>query len=80
MKIKSIKKVPNEAVYNLTVNKYHNYITSSGMVLKNCDALRYFCVNFTYSSVNPPLEKIFNFNFEKSKPNPVGRGDRQNVI
>jgi phage terminase large subunit len=45
-----------------------------------CDALRYFCVNFTYSSVNPPLEKIFNFNFEKPKPNPVGRGDRQNVI
>jgi phage terminase large subunit len=45
-----------------------------------CDALRYFCVNFTYSSVNPPLENIFNFNFEKPKPNPVGRGDRQNVI
>ena len=50
MKIKSIKKTANEAVYNLTVNKHHNYLTSSGMVLKNCDALRYFCVNFTYPS------------------------------
>ena len=80
MKIKSIKKVPNEAVYNLTVDKYHNYLTSSGLVLKNCDALRYFCVNFTYSSVNPPVEKIFNFEFEKPKPNLLGRGERVNVI
>ena len=44
------------------------------------DALRYFCVNFTYGAMNPPLEKIFNFEFEKPKPNPIGRGDKQNVI
>ena len=58
MKIKSIKKVPNEAVYNLTVDKYHNYLTSSGLVLKNCDALRYFCVNFTYSSEKQLEKKV----------------------
>lgn len=58
MKIKSIKKVPNEAVYNLTVDKYHNYITSSGLVLKNCDSLRYFCVNFTYNSEKQLEKKV----------------------
>ena len=80
MKIKSIKKTANEAVYNLTVNKHHNYLTSSGMVLKNCDALRYFCVNFTCSADKPTVERIFNFSFEKPQPNPIGRGDKQNVI
>ena len=53
MKIKTIKQVDNEPVYNLTVEKYHNYITSSGLVLKNCDALRYFCVNFTNPATEP---------------------------
>ncbi len=57
MKIKSIKKVPNEAVYNLTINKYHNYLTSSGLVLKNCDALRYFCVNFTRNAKEPEKDR-----------------------
>jgi hypothetical protein len=45
-----------------------------------CDSLRYFCVNFTCSAKNPPVERIFNFSFEKPQPNPIGRGDRQSVI
>ena len=54
MKIKSIKTVKNEPVYNLTIRKYHNFIASIGIVLKNCDALRYYCVNYT----SPSKEKI----------------------
>ena len=57
LKIKTIKQVDNEPVYNLTVEKYHNYITSSGLVLKNCDALRYFCVNFTNPAEEPKTKE-----------------------
>jgi hypothetical protein len=67
VKIKSIKKVPNEAVYNLTINKYHNYLTSSGLVLKNCDALRYFCVNFTNDSKEPLSAREKEYREEKRK-------------
>ena len=42
-KVKSIKKIENQPVYNMTVDKYHNYLIQGGVVSKNCDALRYFC-------------------------------------
>lgn len=41
-KIVSITKVNNQPVYNMTVEKYHNYITKGGIISKNCDAARYF--------------------------------------
>lgn len=28
----------------MTVDEFHNYIIHGGIVLKNCDAARYFCV------------------------------------
>lgn len=31
-----------EPVYNMTVDKYHNYMIAGGLILKNCDALRYY--------------------------------------
>lgn len=34
----------NEAVYNLSVDGYSNFITEGGTVTHNCDALRYMCV------------------------------------
>ena len=43
MKIKSIKPAGIEPVYNMTVDKHHNYLIAGGLILKNCDALRYFC-------------------------------------
>lgn len=42
MKIKSIRPCGVEAVYNMTVDKYHNYLIAGGLILKNCDALRYY--------------------------------------
>ncbi len=33
-----------EAVYNLFVDNYSNFITEGGIVTHNCDALRYMCV------------------------------------
>lgn len=32
-------------VYNMTVDKVHNYITAKGTVLHNCDMVRYYCVS-----------------------------------
>jgi hypothetical protein len=34
----------NDTVYNLSVDNYNNFITESGVVTHNCDALRYMCV------------------------------------
>lgn len=42
MKIKSISPCGKEPVYNMTVDIHHNYLISGGIILKNCDALRYF--------------------------------------
>lgn len=44
MRIKSIKPAGIEPVYNMTVEEYHNYLIHGGIILKNCDAARYFCV------------------------------------
>ena len=44
-KIKSIRPAGYEPVYNMTVDEYHNYVIKGGIVLKNCDALRYFAVS-----------------------------------
>lgn len=41
MKIKSITPCGRETVYNMTVDVHHNYLISGGIILKNCDALRY---------------------------------------
>lgn len=42
MKVKNIKFSGIEPVYNMTVEEHHNYLIHGGIVLKNCDALRYF--------------------------------------
>ena len=44
MKIKSIKSCGRADVFNITVADTHNYVSLGGVVLKNCDALRGFCV------------------------------------
>ena len=46
--IKSIKYVGKEPVYNITVRKHHNYFLKGGILSKNCDALRSFCVWFVH--------------------------------
>ena len=45
MKIKNIKYAGTEPVYDLYVDRYHNFVTQGGVVLHNCDSLRYFCVS-----------------------------------
>lgn len=42
--VKSIKYVGKEPVFNLTVKKFHNYFIQGGLLSKNCDSLRAFCI------------------------------------
>lgn len=44
MKIKKITSAGLEPVYNMTVDRFHNYLIDGGTILKNCDSLRYFAV------------------------------------
>lgn len=41
VKIKSITIDGEEDVYNLEVEKYHNFSVNGGLIIHNCDALRY---------------------------------------
>ena len=47
MRIKSIKPAGIEPVYNMTVEEFHNYLIHGGIILKNCDAARYFAITRT---------------------------------
>ena len=56
MRIKSIKPAGIEPVYNMTVEEFHNYLIHGGIILKNCDATRYFCVTRTLGAEMAPPE------------------------
>lgn len=46
-KIKSIKYIGTEDVYNMTVKRHHNYLVNGGFILHNCeDATRYLVMGF----------------------------------
>ena len=57
MRVKAIRKIANDDVYNITVDDTHNFIDDGGIVLKNCDALRYFCVYWTSAAELQRTEK-----------------------
>lgn len=44
LKVKNIKYVGKQPVFNLTVKKFHNYLLKGGVLSKNCDSLRAFCI------------------------------------
>ena len=46
-KIKSIKSIGKQPVYNMTVDDVHIYMIQGNVIVNNCDALRYFCVYWT---------------------------------
>ena len=41
--IESIEYVGKEDVYNMEVEKYHNFAVNGGTIIHNCDSIRYFC-------------------------------------
>lgn len=60
MRVKSVKICGIEPVYNITVEKFHNYLIHGGIIVKNCDALRYYAVTRLMKADRPaqpePLE------------------------
>ena len=40
----------------MTVEEFHNYLIHGGIILKNCDAARYFCVTRTLGAEMAPPE------------------------
>lgn len=61
MRVKSVRSAGKEPVYNMTVEEYHNYLIHGGIVLKNCDALRYFCVTRTLAAEKSELPATDDF-------------------
>lgn len=43
MKVKSIKYLGVEPVFNMEVENHHNFSVNGGFIVHNCDALRTFC-------------------------------------
>ena len=58
MRIKSIKHIGNAPVYDLYVPKTHCFAVNGGLIVHNCDALRYFAVYHTRPS-KPESEAPF---------------------
>ena len=56
MKISRISKAGKEPVYNMVVDEFHNYMIHGGIILKNCDALRYYCISRTMPTLAPTEE------------------------
>lgn len=56
--IASIRPVGRMPVYNMTVEKHHNYLIAGNIILKNCDALRYGMVYRTMGAVMTPVRDL----------------------
>lgn len=56
MKIKSIENIGSADVYNMEVDGHHNFAVNGGIIVHNCDALRYFCV-MRHRPTDPIIEK-----------------------
>ena len=44
-KVKNVKSVGIAQVFNMTVDVFHNFMIQGNVIVKNCDACRYFCIS-----------------------------------
>lgn len=56
IRVKNIRYLGKEPVYNMTVEDHHNFMIHGGAILKNCDALRYYCVSRPVPAKAPERE------------------------
>ena len=60
-----ITKIDNEDVYNMEVEKYHNFAVNDGLIVHNCmDCLRYICQEVPYDyldTTRKALSGVRNF-------------------
>ena len=61
-KIKSIKYLGKEDVYNMEVENHHNFSVNGGLIVHNCmDAVRYFINTIVIKESSKPYdEDIYN--------------------
>lgn len=50
-RVKSVRVIGKEDVYNMEVENTHNYSINGGLIVHNCDSLRYFAVQ--WANPNP---------------------------
>ena len=55
-KICNIRKAGFEPVYNMEVKNVHNFAINGGLIVHNCDALRYFCSSWTFAPERPIVD------------------------
>lgn len=58
--IASIKPVGRQPVYNMTVEKHHNYLIAGNIILKNCDAIRYGLIYRTMGARLEPPKRVYD--------------------
>lgn len=52
--MKSIKYIGKEDVYNLEVEDHHNFSVNGGLIIHNCDSLRYGLMSRPVANVIKP--------------------------
>ena len=57
MTVKRISSAGIEPVYNMTVEDCHNYLIRGGIVLKNCDSIRYYAITRTLGAQMPEVRE-----------------------
>lgn len=53
VKVAKIAKAEAQPVYNLQTKEHHNFLVSGGVVVHNCDSLRYYCAARTQREEKP---------------------------
>lgn len=67
-KIKSIRPIGKQDVYNMEVATYHNFSVENGLIIHNCmDAVRYFTNTVVMRNRKPYDDSVYN----KGKSNNV---------
>lgn len=56
-RVKSIRHIGKENVYDMAVDRGHNFSVNGGKIVHNCDSLRYFCVWWTTAAEVPQKSK-----------------------
>lgn len=77
VKIKSIKYIGKEDVYNMEVKNHHNFSVNGGFIVHNCmDAIRYFVYKILRFKIQEYDESIYQKGrglANEDKKDPYGR-------
>ena len=58
-KVKSVERIGSADVYNMEVKEFHNFSVNGGIIVHNCDSLRYFAVEYPIVAIKPVPPKVY---------------------